>query len=391
MESFKEAHTNLLRNTKSVIRRELIDEIDWSHRLIGIKGFRGVGKTSFLLDYLREYYPDPKDGLYINLNNFYFTGRKLSSFADEYHKRGGKVIMIDQIHKYPGWVKELVTIYNETPGLKIVFTASPVLRVFDGNPELHDLVSLYHLVGLSYREYLNYYEKENFPRYTLDEIINNHVEIASSITEKVRPLAYFEEYLKSGYYPYFLDHKSYFADDLLKHINLALEIDVTYLNQIELKYLPRLRKLLALIANEVPFTPNVSKLSNEINTSRATVMNYLRYLQNARLINMLYHNGDEDQLKKPSRIYLHNTNLLYTVAPENIENENVRHTFFYNQVGYKNTVKSSADCDFKVGGKYDFVVGGKYLMPKDDGYAAVDRIEIGEGNRIPLWLFGFLY
>ena len=391
MESFKEAHINLLRNSKSIIRRELVDEIDWSKRLIGIKGFRGVGKTSFLLDYLRENYPDPKDGLYINLNSFYFTGRRLTTFADEYHKRGGKVLFIDQIHKYPGWAKVLVQIYNEIPDLKIVFTASPVLRVFDGNPELHDIVSLYHLVGLSYREYLNYYTKENFPRYTLEELVNNHMEIATQIVEKVKPLAYFEEYLKSGYYPYFLDHKSYFADDLLKHVNLALEIDVTYLNQIELKYLPRLRKLLSLIANEVPFTPNVSKLSNEIQTSRATVMNYLRYLQNARLINMLYYNGDEDQLKKPSKIYLHNTNLLYTVAPENIENENVRHTFFYNQVSYKNTVKSSVECDFCVGEKYEFVVGGKYLMPKDEGYAAVDRIEVGEGNRIPLWLFGFLY
>ncbi len=391
MESFKEAHINLLRNSKSVIRRELIDEIDWSKPLIGIKGFRGVGKTSFLLDYLRENYPDPKDGLYINLNSFYFTGRKLSSFADEFHKRGGKVLMIDQIHKYPDWAKELVQCHNQTPGLKIVFTASPVLRVLEGNTELRDIVTLYHLVGLSFREYLNYYTKESFPRYTLEEVLANHVEIASEITQKVKPLAYFEEYLKSGYYPYFLDRKSYFADDLLKHINLALEIDVTYLNQIELKYLPRLRKLLSLIANEVPFTPNVSKLSTEIKTSRATVMNYLRYLQNARLINMLYNNGDADQLKKPTKIYLHNTNLLFTVAPDNVHNENIRQTFFYNQVGYKNTVKSSEESDFKVAGEYEFLVGGKYLLPNENGYAAVDRIEIGEGKRIPLWLFGFLY
>jgi uncharacterized protein len=227
------------------------------------------------------------------------------------------VLVLDQIHKYPNWAEELRECYENLPELKIVFSASPVLRVLEGHEELERIVKIYHLTGLSFREYLNYHTKEQWRVYSVDELIQNHVEIARSITERIKPLAFFDDYLKHGYYPYFLDRTSYYSDDLLKHINLALEIDVTYLNQIELKYLSKLRKLLYITAKEVPFTPNVSKLSTEIETSRATVMNYLRYLKNARLINLLYCNGDEELMKKPSKVYMHNTNLLYTVAPEN--------------------------------------------------------------------------
>ncbi|MDA3929133.1 MAG: AAA family ATPase [Prolixibacteraceae bacterium] len=392
MEFFKAAHLNLINNSKSIIRRDLMDEINWNHRLIGIKGFRGVGKTSFLMDYLRESNKNIKDTLYINLNSFYFTGRKISGFADEFYKRGGKLLVIDQIHKYPNWDQELRECYDNLPDLKIIFSSSPVLRVLEENEYLKDVAKVYHLPGLSFREFLNHQTKQNFKKYTFEKLLENHVNIATEITNKVKPLAYFNEYLEHGYYPYFLDRRSYFSDDLLKHINLALEIDVTYLNQIELKYLPKLRKLLYVIANEVPFTPNVSKLSNEIETSRATIMNYLRYLKNARLINLLYTNGDEDNQKKPTKVYLQNTNLLNTVAPGNRDNTTFRQTFFYNQVATKNSVKSVEGFDFKVNDKYLFTVGGKYNEPaKANGYAAADRIEIGEGHKIPLWLFGFLY
>ncbi|MFA9390821.1 MAG: AAA family ATPase [Prolixibacteraceae bacterium] len=392
MEFFKEAHNNLINNSKSIIRRDLIDEIDWSHRLIGIKGFRGVGKTSFLLDYLRESNRNIKDTLYINLNSFYFTGRKISGFADEFHKRGGKLLVLDQIHKYPNWDSELRECYDTLPDLKIIFSSSPVLRVLDENEYLKDVVKVYHLPGLSFREFLNYQTKQSFKKYTFDELIQNHVEIASTITSLVKPLAYFDDYLEHGYYPYFLNRQSFFSDDLLKHINLALEIDVTYLNQIELKYLSKLRKLLYLVSSDGPFTPNVSKLSTEVETSRATIMNYLRYLKNARLINLLYTNGDENQMKKPTKVYIQNTNILNTISPANKDNSTYRQTFFCNQVGTKNSIKTVEGYDFKVNEKYLFTVGGKYTEPiNTGGYSAADRIEIGEGNKIPLWLFGFLY
>ncbi|MGQ8337817.1 AAA family ATPase [Sunxiuqinia sp. A32] len=392
MDNLIQIHQTLLEHSRETIARELFHEIDWSQRLICIKGFRGVGKTTFLLDYVKTNYADDKSCLYVNLNNFYFTKRKIYNFADEFYKKGGKVLLLDQIHKYPHWSSELKECYVDFPELKIIFSASPVLRVLEGNDSLKGIVKVYHLEGLSFREYLNFHGKFEFRRYKLTEILENHQQIAREITDQVKPLAYFAEYLQSGFYPYFLNNKPFYNESLLKHINLALEIDVTYLNQIELKYLPKLRKLLQVVNSQVPFTPNVSKISTDVKTSRATVMNYLRYLKNARLINLLFSNGDEDQQKKPDLVYAHNTNILYAIEPDNVNNRNLRSTFFYNQVGYQHQIKSSEIADFKVNEQYHFTVGGKYTEPdNEDTYAAADMIEEGEGNKIPLWLFGFLY
>jgi len=391
LDFFQNTHKSLLESSKPTIKRELTKSIDWNQKLIAIKGFRGVGKTTFLLDYIRENFRDDNSALYINLNNFYFTKRKISSFADEFAKRGGKVLILDQIQKYPDWSADLRKCIEDIPDLKIIFTSSPVLRVIDGNPDLQGIASVNHLEGLSFREYLNYQTGQKFRYYTFEEILKNHVSIAQEIVSRVRPLAWFDDYLKNGYFPYFIDDPNFYTNQLLKNINLALEIDVPYINQIELKYLSKLRKLLHIIASETPFTPNVSKLAASVQTSRATVMNYLNYLKNAKLIRLLYSNGDEEQMKKPDRVYLHNTNLIYAIAPNNTDSINLRHTFFYNQVAYTCSLKSSPKADFCVNDKYPFIVGGRKLEPDSDLYAAADVIEVGEGNKIPLWLFGFLY
>lgn len=393
MEFFQQNLKSLLKSPKATIKRELMNSIDWDQRLICIKGFRGVGKTAFLLDYIKEKYPDSNDILYLNLNNFYFTKRKISSFADEFAKRGGKVLILDQIQKYPEWSEDLRKCYDEIPEIKIIFTASPVLRIGEGNPDLDGIANIKHLEGLSFREYLTHQTGNTFPTYTLDEIIKNHVGIAKEIVTKVKPLAHFDDYLKHGYFPYYMDDPNFYINKLLKNVNLALEIDVPYINQIEFKYLAKLRKLLHIIASETPFTPNVSKLASSVETSRATIMNYLRYLKNAKLINLLYENGggDNDQTKKPDKVYMHNTNFLHAIAPNNNDKITIRQTFFYNQVSYKCAVASSPKADFCVDGKYKFNVGGRKLEATKGIYAAADVIEVGEGNKIPLWLFGFLY
>jgi predicted AAA+ superfamily ATPase len=392
MQNLVNIHNTLLEQPRKTIRRELLDEINWDNRIIGIKGFRGVGKTTFLLDIVKEKFANDKTCLYVNLNNFYFAKRKILSFADEFYKTGGKTLILDQIHKYTEWASELKTCYDSFPDLKIIFSASPVLRVLEGNNELQDIAKIYHLEGLSLREYINYQSNLNFRRYSLEEILSDHTRIAQKIIQEVKPLAFFNDYLKDGYYPYFLDNKGFYNETLLKHINLALEIDVTYLNQIDLQYLPKLRKLLQIIASQAPFSPNVSKISSDVQTSRATIMNYLRYMKNARIINLLFSNGNEDDIKKPDLVYLHNTNLMYAIDPGNISNKIMRQTFFYNQVGYQHQIKSSGNADFKVDNQYHFSIGGKYSLPAEDGYfAAADMIEIGNGNIIPLWLFGFLY
>ncbi len=391
MEFFQNTHKSLLESTHFTLKRELAKSINWSDRLICIKGFRGVGKTTFLLDYLKQEFPGDNSVLYVNLNNFYFTKRSIISFADEFVKRGGKVLLLDQIQKYPNWSKELRQCYDQLPGLTVVFTSSPVLRIAENNIDLQGIAQVYHLEGLSFREYLNNATNSNFRVYKFEEILKDHVKIAGEIVAKVRPLAYFNDYLRHGYFPYFIGDPNFYTNRLLKHINLALEIDVPYINQIELKYLSKLRKLLHIIASESPFTPNVSKLATAVETSRATIMNYLRYLKNARLIQLLYANGGEDEMKKPDRVYMHNTNLLYAIAPDNTDKLNLQHTFFYNQVGYILQVNSTAKSDFLVDNQYHFILGGQNTDPKRNTIVAADMLEIGIKNKIPLWLFGFLY
>lgn len=384
-------HASLLDSPGKSLGRQLHDQIDWNHRLICIKGFRGVGKTTFLLDHIRQEYGNDRSVLYLNLNNFYFTKRRLFSFADEFSKRGGQVLFLDQINKYPEWSGELRKCHDEIPGLRIVFTASPVLRVSDENPDLHGIVKLYYLDGLSFREYLQHKTGETFPVVSLGDILANHASIAQDVVSRIKPLAYFTDYLKFGYYPYFIDNLGFYENNLLKNINLALEIDIPYINQVELKYLSKLRKLLYIISSETPFSPNVSKLASSIQTSRATVMNYLKYLKNARLIQMLYQNGEEDEAKKPDKVYMHNTNLLYAIMPENTNSSNLRHTFFFNQLSGRHHLERSQAYDFRVDHRHSFLVGGRKTEAIGESYAAADMIEVGEGNKIPLWLFGFLY
>lgn len=392
MENLREIHDLLVADHQLKLQRSLMGAIDWTKRFICIKGFRGVGKSEFLIELVTKNFKDNSTCLYVDLNNFYFTKRKIYNFADDFYKKGGKVLVLDQIHKYPNWIEELIRCYQDFPELRIIFSSSPVLRVWEADHRLKEIVTIHHLNGLSFREFLNYKTGSQFRSYRFDEIINNHKEIAEAITAKVMPLAYFDQYLINGFYPYSIDLQSNDCSKLLKHINLALEIDITSLNQIELKYLPKLRKLLKLICSQTPFTPNISKLSSEVETSRATIINYLKYLKNARLINLVYAKGDENTQKKPECVYAHNTNILYAVSPDNFGVDNIRKTFFCNQVSSTNIITSSKTGDFLVDGIYDFSVGGKYHEATSmDTYAAVGRIDVGKENKIPLWLFGFLY
>ena len=374
------------------VRRGLMDEIDWNNRLIGIKGSRGVGKTTFLLNYARECYgADNKECLYVNLNHFYFTERTLVDFAEEFRAKGGKVLLIDQVFKYNDWSRELRYCYDNFEDLRIVFSGSSVMRLKEENPDLAGKVASYNLRGFSFREYLNLMAGTDFPAVSFDEVMRDHTLIAKDICSKVKPMAYFQDYLHHGFYPFFLEKRN-FSENLLKTMNMMLEVDVLYIKQIEQSYLPKLRKLLYLLATTAPCTPNVSQLSKDIETSRATVMNYIKYLADARLVNMLYREG-ESFPKKPAKVYMYNSNLMYPIRPMAVNPQAVRESFFYNQLLKDNKInEGTRNAVFKVNRAYDFRVEENMRVRNNpDLYYAIDKVEIGADNMIPLWLFGFLY
>ena len=318
MEAFFRTHRYLVEHTNAPVRRILMDEINWNDRMIGIKGTRGVGKTTFLLQYAKENF-DVKDRkcLYINMNNFYFQGRGIADFAGEFYHQGGRVLLIDQVFKQPNWSKELRRCYDEHPGLKIVFTGSSVMRLKDENPELNGIVKSYNLRGFSFREFINLMTGSQFQPYTLEEVLNNHEHIVKNILPKVSPYQYFQDYIHHGFYPFFQEHRNY-SENLLKTMNMMTEVDILLIKQIELKYLTKIKNLFYQLAEDGPKAPNVSKLAHNIETSRATIMNYIKYLADARLINIIYPVGQEFP-KKPSKIMLHNSNLMYAIYPIQVE------------------------------------------------------------------------
>jgi predicted AAA+ superfamily ATPase len=397
MEAFFDIHANLVEHVNAPVRRALMDEIDWSSRMIGIKGTRGVGKTTFLLEYAKENF-DAREHrcLYINMNNFYFQGRGIADFAGDFYRQGGRVLLIDQVFKHPNWSRELRRCYDEYPNLKIVFTGSSVMRLKEENPELNGIVSSYNLRGFSFREYLNWRTGNKFPIFSLEDMLEHHEELVRGVLSRTNPLFYFPEYLKHGFYPFFMEKRN-FSENLVKTMNMMIEVDILLIKQIELKYLPKLKKLLYLLAMEGTGAPNVSQLADDVQTSRATVMNYIKYLADARLINMVYKVG-ESFPKKPMRILMHNPNLMYAFYPIPARTEDVLVSFFLNTLWKDhvlNVQRSGRKLTntFLVDDQWKFKVSGWTTKSSRsaDVFYAQDGIEMGHGKLMPLWLLGFLY
>ena len=397
MEAFYRTHRYLVEHVNAPIRRTLMDEIDWDCRLIGINGTRGIGKTTFLLQYAKENFSiEDRQCLYVNMNNFYFQGHGIAEFADKFYHKGGRVLLIDQVFKQPDWSTELRKCYDLYPGLKIVFTGSSVMRLKDENPELNGIVKSYNLRGFSFREFINLQTGNNFRPYTLDEILSDHEHIIKQILPKVSPNRYFQDYIHHGFYPFFKEQRNY-SENLLKTMNMMTEVDILLIKQIELKYLTKIKKLFYQLAEEGPKAPNVSQLAKDIETSRATVMNYIKYLTDARLLNMIYPVGEEFP-KKPSKVMLHNSNLLYAIYPIHVEKQTAMETFFVNSLWKDHKVNQSGrDQSYIVDGKLKFRIcdadahaHAKMRYAPDIIYARYNT-EIGKDNQIPLWLLGFLY
>lgn len=393
LEPFFQSHAYLVGSVKATVRRSLMDRIDWSRSLIGIRGSRGVGKTTFLLSYAKEYFdPQLRQCLYVNMNNFLFQGKGLVDFVGDFHQYGGLVLLVDQAYKLPDWCGQLIECHRKYPGVRIVYTTTTVTNPEDPKEkQLQDISDVYYLHGFTFREYVNSQTGMEFRTYTLDEILKNHEQILKSILPRVRPWNFFQDYLHHGYYPFFLDVHS-FSENLLKSVNMMIEVDVLFLKQIDLKYLSRLKKLLYQLAIEGITSPNVTSLAESIGTSRATVMNYIRNLEEARLVHLVYRKDDE-MPKKPSQIMMHNTNLMYSIYPGELATRDVMETFFVNSLWRHHKVyKGRKEGQYNVDG-IDITVcdRNRRVRQRQGTYYARYNTETGHGTDVPLWLFGFLF
>lgn len=412
LDAFFRIHDFLVAHANMPMRRQLMDEIDWEDRLIAIKGGRGVGKTDFLLYRVKEIeaawrelpVPMTKKGhpskrkslrdvrpcLYVSMNDFYFTEHTLLELAAAFAAKGGRYLFLDQLFKYPNWSHELKRCYAKYKNLHIIFCATPVMPIDEDNHDLENIVHTYNLRGFSFREYLNISTGLHLPSYSLEDIMQRHASISREICDRVQPLKYFKAYLDHGYYPSYLESKSFEAA-LLKVMNSQLEVDVLIIKEIDVSCLHKLRKLLYILMHDAPCALNISNISDAIGLSRATTMNYVKYLKDSRLINLLYPEHKTFPMK-PTKVYMHNTNVAKMDSARELTPMDLYETYFYTAVHGAHKINASdRSAMFLVDSKYYFDVRERVSVRDTIRPTAVGDLEVGRGNQMPLWLLGFLY
>ena len=396
MEKLLEEFQDKINKTTLDFQRYLIDEIEYENQLIAIKGARGSGKTTLLLQHAKKNL-NLKTTLYVSLDHLFFLENTLISLAESFAKFGGTHLLLDEVHKYPNWSREIKLIYDGLPDLNVIFTSSSMLEIYKSESDLSRRAITYDLKELSFREFIQFETKIVFPAHDYKDLIENHNEIALSILEKIKPIPLFTKYLQFGCYPYYKKSPKFYNQKLLNTINLIIEIDINAVDHISYDLILKLKKLLFAIATSAPFTPNITKLSERIGMSRAMLIEAIKQLERAGLVNELYKQTKGiGTLTKPEKLYLNNTNLMYALAKDSVNIGNLRETFFINQFKHLATIHLAEQADFLIDGKYTFEVGGKnktqvQIQGKNNAFIAKDNIEIGFGNVIPVWLFGFMY
>lgn len=396
MDTIFQLFFSLLQNFNISYKRYFFDRVNFDEKLIGILGDRGIGKTTFLLQYLKNSSLKLNQKLYINAEYINMSSIQLFEIAKEFHSKGGKLLVIDEIHKLENFEQDLKLIYDYLD-LKVIFSGSSAIKLEHSKADLSRRAVLYRFQGLSFREFLELKLDKKLPKYSLDEILENHLEIVYSLTEEFKPLEYFKEYLEYGYYPFYFDSpKENFHTKLNETINTTIEFDLSHIFNIEPRLTIKLKQLVSLILQSKPYELNISKLAQKIEINRNTLYQYIYYLGKGNLFNIIYSKTKGDGIfTKPQKLYLANTNLNFAYSNQ-IEIGTIRETFFVNQIKERCEVEYPSYGDFLVDGKYVFEVGGKnksfeQIKDLNNSFIVADDIEIGSKNKIPLWLFGFLY
>jgi len=397
METLITTFERLLKHTNTDFVRYLYSNVAWNNRLVGIIGAKGTGKSTLLLQHIKLHFPDTSKALYASLDNIWFTKHSLSELAEDFYNLGGTHLFLDEVHKYQSWAIEIKNIYDSYPSLHIVFTGSSMLEIFNASVDFSRRAVVYELKGLSFREFLKYENELELPSFELNEILKNHRSITAEITSKVKILPELKKYLEYGYYPYYKDNMETYPIQVEQSINKTLNEDFPAVEKIEYATILKIKKLLGTIAEMVPFTPNITNLSATIEIGRHTLVKYLYLLDKAGVIQCITEaNQTLQTLAKPQKVYLENTNIIHSLAFQNVNIGNVRETFFANQLRTKHKVNSASNGDFTIDETFIFEVGGKnksnsQIKGIENAYIAADDIETGFANKIPLWLFGFLY
>lgn len=398
MQSLEEIYRKKITLTDMSFIRSMEASINWKARLVCIRGARGSGKTTLMLQHIKKaFHKNLGKAMYASLDSLYFSEVSLVEFADNIVKRGVTHLFLDEVHKYPDWSREIKNIYDDYPELSIAFTGSSLLEILNARSDLSRRALVYELQGLSFREYLNLVARKNFPAYPLKDILQKNENISAEIVSKIKPFKYFEHYLRHGYYPYFLEGVDDYYSRLAESLNMIVEVELPLLRGLEPAYIARIKKLLAIIGKSAPFLPNISGISSAIQISRQTLLQYFQYLEDAKLIFRVFKESRGlGALEKPDKIFLENTNLMFLLGQAETNIGNVRETFAYNQLSSSHEVLFSEQSDFLVDKEYTLEVGGKGKTRKQikdipNSYIIADDIEYGTEKRIPLWLLGFLY
>lgn len=395
MDSLVKIYLRLLQETEVKTFRYLYSNIDWNERCIAIIGAKGVGKTTMLLQHIKATFEDKNEALYTSLDNSWFANHTIFELADEFYMNGGTHLFLDEIHHYPSWTTEIKNIYDSFPKLKIVFTGSSLLQIYKSTADLSRRVVYENLEGLSFREFLKFEKVGDFPVFSLKEIVENHQNIAFQITENIKIMPLFKKYLKNGYYLFYKEGLRKYDIKLQEAVNNVIDVDIPAIENIEFESRHKLKRLLAILATLVPYMPKITDLSKAIDSNRNNTVRYLSLLANAKLLNLVsYKNKTIGDLTKPDKVLLNNTNLSYLYG-DNANIGSARETFFVNQLSAVADVILAPQGDFMID-KYTFEVGGKrksfdQIKNIPNSFIVADDIEIGYKNKIPLWLFGFLY
>ena len=400
MESLIKRHLNRMQTVNLDFVRSLMDEIDWNERLLMIKGQKGVGKTTLMTQRILQMFgsTNTTEVLYVSLDNIYFGTHKLLDFIEQFHAQGGKYLFMDEVHKYKGWSLEVKNAYDEFTDLHMVLSGSSLINLSDGEADLSRRCISYTMLGLSFREYLQMFHQKGFRRRTLQEILTDGNSICAEVNAQVRPLPLFSEYLRYGYYPFLKESQSNYYVRIENIVNTTIEMELPQLRKLDIGNIRKMKSLLGILSSNMPYALDTVKLSKMAELSRITLLQYLHNLSEARLIQLLYSDvTNVKRLQKPDKIYMENPNMLHVLATTQVNEGTEREVFFINQLSAKHIVEySKTSADFTIDHQYTIEVGGqskdgKQIAGLANGYIASADEEYVLGNKIPLWLFGFLY